>query len=45
LTWLIYWLNQHAVKTTLDPRAQELERLLAGIEGAPADAFEITTPC
>ena len=32
LTWLIYWLNQHAVKTTLDPRTQELERLLAGIE-------------
>lgn len=28
----IYWLNQRAVKQDLEPRRQELERLLAGLE-------------
>jgi small-conductance mechanosensitive channel len=31
VTWLIYKLNQHAVRTQIVPREQELERLLAGI--------------
>lgn len=28
----VYWLNQHAVKKTLEPRRQELEKLLNGLE-------------
>ena len=31
MAWLIYKLNQHAVRKQLVPREQELERLLAGI--------------
>lgn len=31
VTWLIYKLNQNAVRTQIVPREQELERLLAGI--------------
>jgi positive regulator of sigma E activity len=45
LTWLIYWLNQHAVRKQLVPREQELERLLAGIDEPPEDESGITTPC
>jgi hypothetical protein len=32
LYWGIYWLNQCAVRRALDPRRQELETLLAGLE-------------
>jgi hypothetical protein len=32
LYWGIYWLNQFAVRRALDPRRQELETLLAGLE-------------
>lgn len=45
MTWLIYKLNQNAVRTQLVPREQELERLLAGIEEPPADGLAVTTPC
>lgn len=45
LTWLIYKLNQNAVKTQLAPREQELERLLAGLKEAPVQPQPITTPC
>jgi hypothetical protein len=44
MTWLIYKLNQNAVRTQLVPREQELERLLAGIEEPPADGLAVTTP-
>ena len=45
MTWLIYKLNQHAVRKQLVPREQELERLLAGIDEPPEDESGITTPC
>jgi hypothetical protein len=45
LTWLIYILNQTAVRKQLMPREHELERLLAGIEEAPEDESGITKPC
>lgn len=32
LYWGIYWLNQFAVRKDLEPRRQELESLLAGLE-------------
>lgn len=37
LTWLIYILNQTAVRKQLMPREQELERLLASIEELPRE--------
>jgi hypothetical protein len=30
--WLVYWLNQLAVRKHLEPRRQELESLLAGLD-------------
>jgi phosphoglycerol transferase MdoB-like AlkP superfamily enzyme len=30
--WGIYWLNQYAVRKNLEPRRQELESLLAGLD-------------
>ena len=45
MTWLIYKLNQHAVRKQLVPREQELERLLAGIDEPPEDESGITKPC
>ena len=30
--WGIYWLNQFAVRKCLEPRRQELESLLAGLD-------------
>jgi hypothetical protein len=32
LYWGIYWVNQFAVRKSLDPRRQELETLLAGLD-------------
>ena len=35
LYWGIYWLNQFVVKKNLEPRRQELETLLTGLEENP----------
>jgi len=32
INWGIYWLNQYAVRKSLEPRRQELETLLASLE-------------
>jgi hypothetical protein len=36
----IYWLNQVAVRSGLNPRRQELETLLASLRAEPADASD-----
>jgi hypothetical protein len=36
LNWGIYWLNQAAVRKSLEPRERELEALLSSLDEVPS---------